>query len=479
MSAQKKQLENGKSAQKMHRAKEEGHKIRHPKTATAHWESKVKKAGGSKMYGVQISYRGERHRFPLETANKEEGAEKARNIFLSLVAKGWEETLKKFNPEISQPEKSTLVSTVGELIQEVTRTVTFNPLTLSSYTRCLRRIVADIAEIGDQVEVDEDGNPKKDRRGRVKYLSRRHAKGNALWLAAVDAVSLSTLAPSAVQAWRVSLENAAKGSKLKEQRARVTTSSIIRNAKALFSDDNLEHARVNLVLPDPLPFSFKLNLTKPVSTFKAKLDLPLIVAAAQKELTGEPLKIFLLGLLSGLRKNEIDKLEWGAVNLKKRVISLEKTDLFEGKTEDAEAEVDLDPELVSLLANWRTESTGDFVIESKKEAKSHGASPSYRCEKHFKVLYAWLREQGVTAQKPLHELRKELGAHLASVLGIHAAQTVLRHAQISTTEAYYTDKKRKITGGLGTHLSPLPGNVVEVEFKAPPVAPKCEKEVAQ
>ncbi len=53
----------------------------------------------------------------------------------------------------------------------------------------------------------------------------------------------------------------------------------------------------------------------------------------------------------------------------------------------------------------------------------------------------------------LHELRKELGAILASEQGIFAAQSVLRHAQISTTAAYYTDRKRGITAGLGTLLT--------------------------
>jgi integrase len=63
-----------------------------------------------------------------------------------------------------------------------------------------------------------------------------------------------------------------------------------------------------------------------------------------------------------------------------------------------------------------------------------------------------LRKQGVADTKKLHTLRKELGAVLASEQGIFAAQSVLRHAQISTTAAYYTDKKKRITAGLGTLL---------------------------
>jgi hypothetical protein len=104
------------------------------------------------------------------------------------------------------------------------------------------------------------------------------------------------------------------------------------------------------------------------------------------------------------------------------------------------------------------------VIESSRQPRHESSIVYYRCEPHFDTLYAWLRGQGITARKPLHELRKELGAILASTAGIFAAQSVLRHAQISTTASYYTDKKRRITAGLGAFLTPAHGNVIEAGF---------------
>ena len=387
-------------------------KVRHPKTANAYWTSRVSIPSGSTMYAVEIHYRGERHRFPLETADKAKAAEKCRNIYLSLVGRGWKETLLEFNPDCAPAEKSTKVSTIGELIAEVSRTVSFNPITFSTYTRCLRRIAADVSGIGDQAAVDEAGNPKKDRRGRIKYLSRRHTKGNALWLAAVDAVSLSILTPSAVQGWRVDLENAAKGSEIKEQRAKVTTSSVIRNAKALFSDDNLEHARAILILPDPLPSSGKLKLTEPVSSFKSKVDVLKVIATAQKELSGEPLKIFLLGMLSGLRKNEIDKMEWQAIDFRRATVDLNPTEFSKAKSKDSEEEVDLDPELLGLMRQWHKDRKGDFVIESDKAAKSNDANPQYRCEKHFQALYAWVEEAGSQGIETTPRIAEGVGSTL-------------------------------------------------------------------
>jgi integrase len=124
----------------------------------------------------------------------------------------------------------------------------------------------------------------------------------------------------------------------------------------------------------------------------------------------------------------------------------------------------LDEETLSLLRGWKAQASGDFVIESTRRPRHATSRTNYRCTPHFDALYQWLRAQGITARKPLHELRKELGAILASTHGIFAAQSVLRHAQISTTAAYYADKKRRITAGLGALLAPAPANIIEAEF---------------
>jgi hypothetical protein len=60
----------------------------------------------------------------------------------------------------------------------------------------------------------------------------------------------------------------------------------------------------------------------------------------------------------------------------------------------------------------------------------------------------------VTAKKPLHELRKELGALITSKYGIYAASRVLRHADLSTTAAHYTDLKTRPTISVGEWLEP-------------------------
>jgi len=85
---------------------------------------------------------------------------------------------------------------------------------------------------------------------------------------------------------------------------------------------------------------------------------------------------------------------------------------------------------------------------------SHDCSPRIycRCAPIFDRLNEWLRAKGVTANKPLYELRKEIGALIATEHGIYAASRFLRHSDITTTARHYADHKARISVGLGKLL---------------------------
>jgi len=59
----------------------------------------------------------------------------------------------------------------------------------------------------------------------------------------------------------------------------------------------------------------------------------------------------------------------------------------------------------------------------------------------------------VKAQKPLHELRKELGALITTKYGIFAAKEVLRHSHISTTAKHYAEQKDRPVINVGGWLT--------------------------
>ncbi len=461
---------NSKNAQQLHNRPPVGdpansaRKSKIGKADVRHWLKRVEKPAPregyvSPFYSVQIAFRGQRVRFPLETANKEAAADKARSIYLSLLTNGWEATLAQYKPKSVKSDKP---ATIGELLTEVGATSGLRPSTFSIYGQALRFIASEIKGIGDQPALDADGKPIKDKKGRTVLKSRfdHKAGGRNAWVAKVDALPLDIFTPDSIQRWKLAYLEKSGAAPDARRRASNSVNSHLRNARSLFGEKALKHARNTLRLPDPLPFA-GVKLEKRGNTrYTSRIDANQLVRDAQKELAGtERFKIFCLGLLCGLRKREIDSLLWRQVVFTGRQIRIEPTEYFQPKSEESIGVVDLEKPLLALLRGWKAQATGEFVITSKNPPRYQKSRTNYRCESDFNALYAWLRGKGITARKPLHELRKELGAILASKQGIFAAMSVLRHAQISTTAAYYADKKHRITAGLGHLLKASKGTI--------------------
>lgn len=406
----------------------------------------------SRFLCCKIQVAGRRESFPLRTPSKSAAATKAAQIFGDVVALGWDNALAKHKPTTA---KLARVATLGELLAEVKATAGFRLSTFTTYSQCLRQIVSEIADIRDQPALDEQGQPKRDRHRKQILLSRFDYRtgGRAAWIAALDEQPLTLLSAEAVQRWRLAYLAKAGNAPDATRRAQNSASALIRNARALFSAKALRYVKDRITLPEPPPFA-GVKLEKRGNTrYISKIDAATLIAAARAELTGAPFQIFCLGLLCGLRKREIDTLLWSQVDFVSAQIRIEATEYFHPKSEDSIGTVDLDPELLALLRAWKAQGEGEFVISSTRAPRHERSRANYRCAEHFAALYCWLRAQGITARKPLHELRKELGAVLASTHGIFAAQSVLRHAQIATTAAYYVDKKRRISAGLGSLLT--------------------------
>lgn len=255
-----------------------------------------------------------------------------------------------------------------------------------------------------------------------------------------------------------------QGSPENENRAINTVNAHIRNARSLFTEKALLSAGRRLDLPEPKPFSgVKLAGRKTATRYSSRIDAEKLLKAAREELFGAPerqeqFKIFCLALLCGFRKREIDSLLWRSVDFAKAVIRIERTEYFEPKSEDSAAEVDMAPELSEVFQEFKTRSTGDFVIESKNPPRYGTFRGNYRAEADFTALYKWLESHGVSARKKLHELRKECGSVIANSMGIFAASRALRHSDIRLTSQYYSDKKVRITTGLDAFLAEVPAD---------------------
>src|SRR2546425_11002618 len=79
----------------------------YPKTHANYWKARLEHRTYSRdgktfevaEWSVRIHFNGIRKSFDLETANKEEAAVKARDIYLSLLAKGWSATINELAPQ--------------------------------------------------------------------------------------------------------------------------------------------------------------------------------------------------------------------------------------------------------------------------------------------------------------------------------------------------------------------------------------------
>jgi integrase len=387
--------------------------------------------------------------FPLGTSNKTAAATKAREIYIYLQANGGQATLEKYKKKI----EPVCPLFVGNFITEAQKHLDVRPITFADYARSLRYIAAGIAGI----ESDES-----------KYDYQRG--GNAAWRAKVNAVPLARITPEAITKWRSQSLARAKGDPRRLQQLRVSVSSCIREAKALFSRKVLKHIKGI----EASPFA-EIESGPASMRYRSELDFEKLLSAAAAELgshaeTREEFKAFLLAACAGLRRSEIDLLPWSALNFDQHIVRIETTDHFEGKSLASHEDVHLDPEVSTLFRGWSALASGRFVIESTVQPRRGTTYNHYRAQRVFDSLIAWLRKQGVNTHSPVHTLRKEYGSHLTATHGVFVASRALRHSSVQVTEQFYASQKGRVSLGLGHLLTIKPDNIVELPTQQLPEA---------
>jgi integrase len=191
------------------------------------------------------------------------------------------------------------------------------------------------------------------------------------------------------------------------------------------------------------------------------------VGPEREDKNRELFKIFLLAACAGLRRSEIDALEWNAFHFEENFIRIATTRFFEGKSETSHDDVYLDSEISALFRGFYSQRNSEFVIESPLPPKRAANYAYYRCRHLFEELIAWLRQHGVNTKSPIHVLRKEFGSQLTKTHGIFTASRALRHSTVQTTERFYASQKGRVSLGLG-HLFARLDNVVELPPEASP-----------
>src|SRR5258708_24766310 len=83
------------------------------KTDLRYWKDRVFKPtytrGGTRHespnWAVYIQHRGCRHKWSLGTPNREAAGAKARDIFFSLQAQGWDSTTQRYRPKLVKKKR--------------------------------------------------------------------------------------------------------------------------------------------------------------------------------------------------------------------------------------------------------------------------------------------------------------------------------------------------------------------------------------
>jgi hypothetical protein len=85
--------------------------------------------------------------------------------------------------------------------------------------------------------------------------------------------------------------------------------------RRLFSADTVARIRDVVEIPDPVPFANVKAESVAPPRYRSTFDIIALVESAKEELATERpelFKIFLLGAMAGLRRHEIDLLQWRA-----------------------------------------------------------------------------------------------------------------------------------------------------------------------
>ena len=427
-----------------------------------HWRDKLYHFGytvdGKRItqtdWGVKIQYRGRREEIPLRTPNKDAAAIKARDIYLSLVASGWDKTIAQYKPgtivKINYP-------TVGEYIKEYTSRQVMDR-THENYIQMFRKIVADINKLSN------------DRR---KYDYKKG--GRDIWINEIDAVKLDSVTPDEIQKWKIAFISKAGKAYDKVDKATNSANTYIRNARCLFTPEVLKFIK-NLELPSPLPFEdIKVDPLKSAG-YKSEIDTSSLIELAENELhvaipdidnhslkerreaflSNEMFKMFFLALGCGLRLNEIDKIQWSSISWDRSTINLptgqkealghikiETTKWFRPKSKRGRfiyllSDDEYAQKVLGYLRFYRPLARDEFVINGNRPKE--GGNKYYRCGKVRDALVKWLRTKGIKDEKCIHALRAEYSSLMTQKYGVHYAKNQLGHSNVATTENYYIDQ---------------------------------------
>jgi hypothetical protein len=189
-------------------------------------------------------------------------------------------------------------------------------------------------------------------------------------------IRLCDVTSSRVQEWKRAFIAGASDDPVKQRSARTSFNSFLRRAKGLFAPAAVKH--LSMSLPSPLPFQGIAPEPRQSTRYRSSIDPVKLIEAAQIELAESDPPVFLAFLLvldAGLRKTEIDRLEWRAFHFEDNVIRIEPTRYFEPKTEHSIGDVQIDPELMNLFRGYGPTGSAGVQRRPHMQNQTGAATP--------------------------------------------------------------------------------------------------------
>jgi len=421
-------------------------KLEHSKDNAKYWADRVyfyKQANRQEPdYSISIQHAGRRERFRLWTSNKEIAGRLAVEIYRTLKAHGWDRAIAQFKKGQAPASSGTL--TIGQYLAAVRQNWHGTQTTLNLYVRALRKIVSDIEHL-------DPHNVRFD-----------HMKDGAYtWHELIDAIELGQITEAKVNRWKTEFLAAAGENQADINKRKISINTYLRNAKSLFADKVVKP--VGLELPAPRPFAGIDFFGGTDSRYFSKFDIRDVLAKAKERLAPmdpEAYSVVLLSAFAGLRRIEIDLLEWPSIDFNAGAIQLRYTEFYRPKTPDSLHPVPVREKWV-LDWFWARRQSSGFVVAPAAPYLRDQRNDYYRTEALLERTTAWLRSNGVKESRPLHALRKEAGNDIVRRAGLIAGAAFLRHGSTTVTSMHYSDYRITETPSFGDIEAPA--NVIKMD----------------
>ena len=399
------------------------------KRDSRYWHQRIFKqtqAGGQMdaCWSMRLAIGGKRRQLSLDSGNKQTAAERAAAVYSMAKDSGWDAAVSAFGTRRKPTPPPPASATVGAIIKIIeergTHLRTSTKIRIYSALRVVASSAAGIAGFDTRAT-----------------NAAKSARRNA-----IDRIDLATVTPDLIRRWQREFISGTDDDLQLACKKRSADGTVAAFSRAWTAALAPHYADAGLTMPPNPAKSVRLFRLK-TPRYRSDVDAGALVRDAKDQLSVDGYKTIILMLQFGLRRAEVDRLQWQHVDLVTGQLSVEGTEAGATKTGASARALDVSPGMIAVLAEWKEGAIGDYVVAPLAALRPKRWS-SYRADGAFEEVLRWLRGRGWDSVQPLHQLRKEFGSAVNQKFGLFAASSALGHTSIQLTASTYVGQKKAI-----------------------------------